>query len=78
MAHAYQPEDGRIHFDENENWTSNNLLAVALHEIGHVLGVEHTAVHAAVMHPIAKEEENAVTKLHSDDIAGIRNLYGKK
>ena len=82
LAHAFQPEDGRIHFDEDETWTSNigsgvNLLAIALHEIGHVLGAEHTGVNAAVMHPFAKGGKNAVTKLHSDDIAGIRNLYGK-
>ena len=83
LAHAFQPEDGRIHFDDDENWTSSsrsgvNLLAIALHEIGHVLGVQHSGVYAAVMHPIAKEGENAAIKLHSDDIAGIRNLYGKK
>lgn len=83
LAHAFQPEDGRIHLDDDENWTSStrsgvNLLAIALHEIGHVLGVQHSGVYAAVMHPIAKEGENAAIKLHSDDIAGIRNLYGKK
>ena len=83
LAHAFLPEDGRIHFDEDENWTSNtgpgvNLLAIALHEIGLVLGMDHTGVNGVVMHAIAKEGENAVRKLHSDDIAGIRELYGKK
>ena len=83
MAHAFKPEDGRIHFDEDETWTSNgqggfaDLLGVALHEIGHVLGMDHTGVNGAVMHPIAKGGKSD-RKLHSDDIAGIQKLYGKK
>lgn len=82
LAHAFFPEDGRIHFDEDENWTSDtsgqNLLAIALHEIGHVLGLDHSGVVGAVMHAVAKEGVKTVRKLHSDDIAGIQKLYGKK
>ena len=83
LAQAFFPEDGRIHFGEDENWTSNtgpgvNLLTIALHEIGHALGMDHSGVNAAVMHAITKKGENAVRKLHSDDIVGIRELYGKK
>lgn len=81
LAHAFYPEDGRIHFDESEKFTLNsgsgtNLLWVAVHEIGHVLGLDHTNVKGAIMHPIYSDDIQEV-KLHSDDIAGMQYLYGK-
>jgi len=81
LAHAFYPEDGRIHFDEDETFTlksgsGTNLLWVALHEIGHVLGLDHTNVKDAIMYPIYSHDIQAV-KLHSDDIAGMQYLYGK-
>ncbi|CAF1302286.1 unnamed protein product [Rotaria sordida] len=57
LAHAYYPEDGRIHFDMDEPWTNSydgyniNLYVVAVHEIGHALGVEHVFEKTSIMYP---------------------------
>ncbi|GMT19151.1 hypothetical protein PFISCL1PPCAC_10448 [Pristionchus fissidentatus] len=47
VAHAFYPRDGRLHFDADEEWTLNqsngvNLYQTALHEIGHLIGLEHS------------------------------------
>ncbi|KAL9970692.1 hypothetical protein ACROYT_G023103 [Oculina patagonica] len=81
LAHAFFPEDGRLHFDEDEKfsetgssfWGKQSLIYTAVHEIGHALGLRHSNVKGAVMWPSASYGR---PKLHSDDIAGIRSLYG--
>ena len=82
LAHAFFPEDGRAHFDEDETFTHGtssgvNLLWVAVHEFGHSLGLQHTNIHGAIMYPYYTGYVPDM-KLHSDDIAGIQYLYGKK
>lgn len=66
--------------DEHYNWDRNpssheaDIETVALHEIGHVLGLEHSSVPTAVMFPrIPLGEENRF--LDSDDRAGLHALY---
>lgn len=81
LAHAFAPSDGRLHFDEEETFTDlseqgTNLLHVAVHEIGHNLGLRHSSVRDAVMYP-AYLGYKPDLKLHSDDISGIQSLYGK-
>lgn len=80
LAHAFYPEDGRVHFDEDELWTDDNppsgidLESVALHEFGHTLGLAHSNDTNAVMYAYYGGRRR---DLRQDDIDGIKSIYGK-
>ncbi|CAI9740581.1 metalloproteinase-16-like isoform X1 [Octopus vulgaris] len=85
LGHAFYPNSGNyqgsVHFDDDEAWTANttegtNLEFVAVHELGHALGLAHSTNSKSVMAPFYRgfvKEFN----LHPDDIYGIRSLYGE-
>jgi len=84
LAHTCMPElknaAGNIHFDDSENWTlcstmGINFFQVAVHEIGHSLGLKHSSVPTAVMFPTYQGYKPNF-KLDRDDIDAIQKLYG--
>ncbi|KAJ7382091.1 hypothetical protein OS493_037060 [Desmophyllum pertusum] len=79
FAHAFSPESGTVHFDDDETFTDGvssgtNLFSVALHEIGHLLGLRHSSKTSAIMHEIYKAYDPNM-KLTDDDKHGINYLY---
>jgi hypothetical protein len=69
-----------IAFDISENYSPTgagaptSFFLLALHEIGHALGLNHEDDVPAVMNAILNE---SLTGLTSDDIAGVQALYGR-
>ncbi len=72
-----------IEFDSGEGWhaagsqivsnSSIDLFEVALHEIGHAIGLDHYNAAPAVMNAYL---EPAVTDLRQPDIDGVQAIYG--
>jgi len=62
-----------VQFSTDPGGVGEDLQTVATHEIGHFLGLDHSAVVRAVMFPFASD----LTTLSYDDVAGISALYPK-
>jgi len=87
LAHAFSPTDGRFHLDAAESWVATgdvsrassavavDLESVAVHEIGHLLGLGHSSEPGAIMFPTITSRTRKVD-LASDDVVGIQSLYG--
>ncbi|EOA26281.1 hypothetical protein CARUB_v10023542mg [Capsella rubella] len=85
LAHTFSPENGRLHLDKAETWAVDfheekstvavDLESVAVHEIGHVLGLGHSSVKDAAMYPTLKPRSKKVN-LNMDDVVGVQSLYG--
>ncbi|XP_062233194.1 metalloendoproteinase 2-MMP-like [Phragmites australis] len=87
LAHAFSPTNGRFHLDAAEAWVAVgdvsqassvaavDLESVAVHEIGHLLGLGHSSVQGAIMYPTITSRTRKV-ELASDDVVGIQSLYG--
>ena len=84
IAHAFFPAGGGdVCFDDDEEWTvdymnSNryDLVNVALHELGHSLGLLHSTDRNAVMKPKYWRSGGNPRSLTQCDIDGIQKLYG--
>ncbi len=50
---------------------------VAVHEFGHVLGLDHPDEHGQVVSAIMNSGAGDIDRLQADDIAGIRAIYGR-
>ena len=87
LAHGFFPPPnggsiaGDLHFDDDESWTTNDpptgfdFLTVALHEIGHTLGLNHSVDPNAVMFAFYSGIRR---NLRTDDVNGIRSIYGNQ
>jgi hypothetical protein len=87
LAHAFFPPTcggahaGDLHFDEAETWIDDPsgsgilLLQVAIHEIGHLLGLSHSDDNSAIMFAFYAPDR---VNLAQDDIQGITALYGER
>jgi hypothetical protein len=90
LAHADFPPDcgvitntlpKPVHFDDSEHqWVIGavaggfDIETVALHEIGHILGLQHSNVAGSVMFP-SVSSNTTKRALTADDLGGIRDLY---
>ncbi|KAL7064871.1 hypothetical protein AAHC03_04785 [Spirometra sp. Aus1] len=88
LAHAFYPVPepvyslaGDAHFDDDETWSDGprqdhrNLLSVAVHELGHSMGLGHSDVPTSVMFPYYLSKWSQV-ELDKDDIDGMQRIYG--
>ncbi|XP_050101536.1 matrix metalloproteinase-2-like [Anopheles aquasalis] len=86
LAHAFYPYEmnaygGDIHFDEDENWKENStnlsegvdFYSVAIHELGHSLGLAHSPIYSSLMFPYYKGITQGT--LDYDDILAMYQLY---
>lgn len=74
---AYRTE-AIVRFDENERWNIGggpvDFRAVALHEVGHALGLGHSANPASLMYPFIDSQHGPIP----EDVAAMQEIYGAR
>ncbi|KAI6675413.1 hypothetical protein NL676_003319 [Syzygium grande] len=81
LAHASALTGGLFHYDADERCAvgpapgsgAHDPETVALHKIGHLLGLDHSRVEGAIMYESIPA--GTIKGLHEDDIQGIKALY---
>jgi len=87
LAHAWalttaKPFGGQMHCDEDENWSEmqlgdrnpnkTDLLTTIIHEIGHMLGLDHSEIESAMM---GMHYNGVKIHLHEDDHQGLTKRF---
>ncbi len=73
--------DSDIALNSSAGWSvtgaagTNDVRAVALHEVGHMLGLCHSAIRDAVMWPFLSEDVQSVRLPAPDDVAWVSRFY---
>ncbi|MFO0910689.1 MAG: matrixin family metalloprotease [Isosphaeraceae bacterium] len=70
------PDAGDIVFNSNIDWKVNSnydLQTVAIHEMGHALGLDHSTISSAVMYSYYSGLKQSLV---GDDISGIQSVWG--
>jgi hypothetical protein len=76
-------QGGDVEYDHGDRWQeigtlpNPDILGATIHELGHSLGLNHTDLADANMYWIFTRYSGLGTgRLHDDDIAGMRAMYG--
>lgn len=73
---------GNLHFDDDENWsedsrTGTNFFYIAIHELGHVLGLSHAPFRGNIMNSFINQTlRNEDIDLGPWDKSELRKRYG--
>ncbi|XP_059468418.1 matrix metalloproteinase-2-like [Neocloeon triangulifer] len=92
LAHAFYPYEmssfgGDIHFDDDERWKVKltgpqddgvDFFSVAVHELGHSLGLAHSPQKDSVMFPYFKGFNSNPARLAYDDVLAMYHIYVSK
>ncbi len=68
-------QTSQVIFDTAENWNTTSFLSTAIHEIGHAIGIDHSADQTAIMRAVVTNG-NFQTTLAQDDINAAQAIYG--
>lgn len=74
FATTIPPTDGDVRFDRAEKWNRDLLSRVAIHEIGHALGLNHVCPCNGTK--VMENQRNSSLTISEDEVRGIHYLYG--
>uniref|UniRef100_A0AC34R7T5 Peptidase metallopeptidase domain-containing protein n=1 Tax=Panagrolaimus sp. JU765 TaxID=591449 RepID=A0AC34R7T5_9BILA len=77
-------QKAKIWISDSEAWdsdsqnaaTKTDLFNVLVHEIGHILGLQHSQDSESTMYPIFERNPDERPRVTSNDVEKLRNLYG--
>ncbi|RJX39862.1 hypothetical protein D3P09_10740 [Paenibacillus pinisoli] len=78
LAFAAYPEEGSMWFDSTESWSergingTQSLLSVAIHEIGHALGLTHSSKPGGTMYPY----DSSTFAIDAESQEALNLMYG--
>ncbi|MBN1442732.1 MAG: matrixin family metalloprotease, partial [Planctomycetes bacterium] len=68
--------DNRWNGPQDPGSGTYDIAGVAIHELGHALGLDHTPIREATMYASATNRGLTLRTLHADDRAGVEYIYG--
>eukprot|EP00116_Pleurobrachia_bachei_P019198 sb/3479460/ len=83
-GHAWSPVHGEVHFNDNQKFSLDPnshdgravcLFFVAMHEIGHALGLTHSVIKNAVMNAGYSDSAFTITDLDKEDKQNVDTQY---